>query len=98
MPVSGLVLTVPEARTRDVVARLVEHPGVTIGPAEGPRLPIVVESDAVSEDRDTFLWLQELPGVTTVELAFLDFSDVTELESRELRRMGRRPNRRRGTT
>ena len=96
MPISGLVLTVAPSELEPIARTLAEDPRFDAGPPCGPRLPVVVETGGVAEDRAALEWLEALPGVTMVELAWLDFSDIEEVSSPELRRMGRRHDRRGG--
>ncbi len=93
MPISGLVVTAPESAHSTVLTELERRDSLTVGPATGPRIPVVVDSETVNDDRDMYFWIQSLPSVTQVEVAYLDFSDIQSLKSREKRLMG---NRRRG--
>lgn len=90
MPISGLVVTAPESAHDSVLSELGGHDSLTVGPATGPRIPVVVDSQTVNDDRDTYFWIQSLPSVTQVEVAYLDFSDIQTLKSHEKRRMGNR--------
>ncbi|MBT8483961.1 MAG: chaperone NapD [Phycisphaerae bacterium] len=62
----------------DVLAAIRADPCCEIG--EGPvhgRLPVVLETKSVAEDRAKVRWLEGLPGVALVEVAYHDFSDTT---------------------
>lgn len=78
MPVSGLVVTLaadPALRERAFAAILGCH-GVTLGEAMGARLPVVTETETMSEHEALWRRLEAIDGVLQVRLAFHDFSDV----------------------
>ncbi len=96
MPIMGLVLTFapPIDAARSTFATMISQDDrITIGPPSGHRQPIVVETTSIGEDRRLLKTLEELPMVSVVEIAFIDFSDLTEVESSsiasaDLRKMG----------
>ena len=92
MPVMGLVLTLcpPHDVARDSLADVVaQNEHITLGPSAGHRQPLVVETEAIGDDRLILEQLEALPMVTTVELAYLDFSDIGNVSRSDLKRMGR---------
>lgn len=87
MPVSGLVITlapppdVPGASNglRDGSTRVIEqihlHPHLQVGPRQGQRLPVVLDTPDRETDKRCWLWLNGLPGVHHVDIAFIHFED-----------------------
>jgi len=77
MPVSGLVLTLGELDSeRDAaVHALRDRPEITLGDAQGRRLPIVVDTHCDDEDKAIWEWLHELRGVLFVDLVSADLSE-----------------------
>ena len=93
MPISGLVLTLTDNADdrRALHAAIAGDARLTIGPATGAKLPVVVDTPDVATDRAIYHALASAPAVSVVEIAFMDFSDVSQLASKEKRRMGRMP-------
>ena len=78
MPVLGAVAhlsTDPTERLR-CLAALGAIPGLSFGEEQDTRLPIVVESDSRQQDRERWKQVEAAPGLTHLELAFVDFSDL----------------------
>ncbi len=85
MPVLGVVVTLaPEIGTcpgglasfTDAIART---PGVAmVGEPDHGRLPLVLETEDREGDESVWAALVSLPGVLAVDLAFADFSDLSE--------------------
>ena len=87
MPVAGLVVTLTDLDLlRDECLRtLAADPRVTLGELQrGARLPVVLETASVAEERDLMNDLTRTPGVLLVDLAFHDFSDVEGFSSDDL--------------
>lgn len=82
MPVSGLVLTIFPASLIEIKRHLAPDPRFTPGELQGHHLPVVFESETLEEHRTAWRWLEELPYVCFVELAYHDFSDMEELGTR----------------
>lgn len=79
MPILGLVLQ--HAHPDDLSGILRFHPAVTqIGAPLGVRLPVVAETSSPQEDERLLEQLWALPGVVAVDIAFVDFSDLTHPE------------------
>lgn len=72
MPTSGLVIsTSPDADLQPLLAALGHRHGVACGePIEG-RLPIVTDTASKTEDKSLWEWLWTLPGVASVDVAFI---------------------------
>ncbi len=78
MPVSGLVLTLspdPTLRHR-TLEQLARRPQVEVAPADGNRLPIVLDTPEPETDKRCWRWLHELEGVEHVDVAFIHFEDT----------------------
>lgn len=77
MPVSGLVIVLSDPNT-DAIAAIRANARFVIG--DGPvngRLPVVLDTKTEAEDRAQMRWLEALPGVALVEVAYHDFSDAS---------------------
>lgn len=69
MSISSLVLDVAEDATGSEALRIIAADArFTIGPANGTRHAIVLDTPSVLEDTDAFDWLRDLPGVRLVTL------------------------------
>lgn len=93
MPVSALVLTLsPDPEEREhALATLCQLPYLTLGEVVGAaHLPVVLESDSLSEGEDRFRHLTTIAGVVFADLAMVDFEDVEEFEELPRRNRGRR--------
>ena len=87
MPVAGLVVTLTDLDLvrAECLAALAADPRVTLGELQrGGRLPVVLETASVVEERDLLDDLARTPGVLLVDLAFHDFSDVEGFSSDDL--------------
>jgi hypothetical protein len=71
--ISGLVVTLP-ADTQ-LLARALEairqEPALELGTQHGLRLPLVLETDTSTESQTLTDWLQQLPGVQHVDVAYV---------------------------
>jgi hypothetical protein len=79
MPVSGLVVNLadPESALR-VSEQMARAEAFTLGEQIGLRLPVVLHAgDAVTADA-YHAWLQQLPGVVNVDVAFIYLDDPEE--------------------
>lgn len=93
MPVHGLVLTLspdPDAARRARLALEAER-AITLGPAQGHKQPVVIETTDLEEETDLWAWLGQLEGVGHHDLVFSDFSDLDAVDSALLLRRRRRP-------
>jgi hypothetical protein len=75
MPVSGLVVTLPEdpLSRGEALSRISGDQRLTMGVCEGNRLALVMDTHSSEEDRQLWDWLGSLPGVSNVEVAFIAF-------------------------
>lgn len=71
MSISSLVIDVADGPT---LAAIAADPRFTLGPADGTRHAVVLDTPSVLDDTAAFSWLSELPGVRLVTLvrAYLD--------------------------
>lgn len=75
MSISSLVLDVAEDATGSEALRLIAADArFTLGPANGTRHAIVLDTASVLDDTVAFDWLRDLPGIRLVTLvsAYLD--------------------------
>jgi len=82
MPVSGLVLSLrdePQLRA-ETLAVMGGDSRITVGVCEGNRLAIVLDTCSSEEDQRLWAWLESLPGVLFVEVAFIGFEQPGEAE------------------
>ncbi|WP_425398689.1 hypothetical protein [Aeoliella sp.] len=76
MPTSGLVIsTSQDADLQPLLAALGTRDCITCGEALSGRLPIVTVTAGKSEDKALWDWLWSLPGVTSVDIAFIYLED-----------------------
>lgn len=79
MPISSLVLTLEDAAERRALAltELARDARITVGTALEERwLPVVTETESLSEGEALAESLRELPGVTFVDVVMVDFSEA----------------------
>ena len=78
MPVLGAVLTLSPQPELAAQARalLAGEPRIELGEPTRDRLPVVLSTHTRDEDRAVWRLLETWPGITHVELAFADFSDL----------------------
>lgn len=90
MPISGIVVTLaPEVERREsALCALRDHPNVTLGEAVETRLPLVTETETMTEHDEVWSQLEKIEGVLQIRLAFHDFSDVEETFPRRRARGG----------
>ena len=83
MPISGLVIMLDDNddAARAAVEAIRANPCFTV-PAEcGPgRVPGVLETITESESRAQIDWVQDLPGVAMIEVAYVNFTDTQPQE------------------
>lgn len=76
MWISSFVVTLTnEDAARTVVPALESIAALTLGERQGLRLPVVVETPDGSTSRYWHEWVEGLPGVVQVEVAFVSFFD-----------------------
>ena len=81
MWISSFVVTLPsEAEPAEAVLRALSAiPAFTLGERQGSRLPVVVETPDGSTSRYWHEWVEQLPGVIQVEVAFVSFDESEQL-------------------
>ena len=81
MPISGLVVVFEssEALSDQVLQQLFEHTAIEVGKRELDRVAIVVDSTSKEHDRQIWEWLQVLPGVSDIKIAFVGFDEVVDV-------------------
>jgi nitrate reductase NapAB chaperone NapD len=80
VPISGLVVVFEssEALSDQRVQQLAEHAAIEVGERQRDRVAIVVDSTSKDQDRQVWEWLQSLPGVSDIKIAFVGFDDVAD--------------------
>jgi nitrate reductase NapAB chaperone NapD len=75
MCISSFVVTLPEepAAAGRIVAALAAVPVFELGDAVERRLPVVLEAEDGSAARQWYEWVEALPGVVKVDMAFVSF-------------------------
>lgn len=83
MPISGWVATLAadESQRAEVIQHLRADTRVTVGEQMGARLPFVLDTSCVNEERTLIETLSDHPTVLFIDLVFVDFSDVDSLDS-----------------
>ncbi len=90
MPVSGLVVTLappgsipgssPDVVIATVIEKIREHPNFQAGPRQDQRLPVVLDTPDKDTDKQCWGWINQLPGVHHVDVAFIHFEDSDAFE------------------
>ena len=76
MWISSFVVTLASEQVAPgVIAALDAIPVLTLGERHGLRLPVVTEAPDGSTSRYWHEWVEDLPGVVQVEVAFVSFDD-----------------------
>jgi hypothetical protein len=75
--ISGLVanLTADAALALSALQAIRQHPALELGPQDGRRLPLVLETATPGESHQLSEWLYELPGVEHIDVAFVHWDD-----------------------
>ena len=99
MPVLGIVITTDSASSLAPLREwLHADRRLTVGEARGLRVPLVIESASVAEEQECLGTLEAHPQVTFIEVAFHDFSDLTDVDADQLVRRRRTGGRSHGST
>lgn len=75
MSISSLVIDcAPDAQGEAALAAVAADSRFTLGPAQGTRRALVLDTASAAEDTAAFDWLRDLPGIRLVTLvaAWLD--------------------------
>lgn len=75
---SVMVAGSPVAESLQQIQR---HPNFQIGDRQGLRLPVVLDTPDKETDKRCWLWLNDLPGVHHVDVAFIHFEDRDAFEA-----------------
>ncbi len=83
MWVSSFVITLPDGSSGVYAIKeaLRAVPVFELGERVGRRLPVVLEAEDGSTARSWHHWVEELPGVVNVEVAFMNFEDEEQSEN-----------------
>jgi hypothetical protein len=75
--ISGLVanLTADATLAHSALQAIKQHPALELGPQDGRRLPLVLETATPGESHELSEWLCELPGVEHIDVAFVHWDD-----------------------
>jgi len=65
----------PAIEHDSVVQQIRNHPHLQPGPCQNLRLPVVVDTPDRETDKRCWRWLNDLPGVHQVDVAFIHFED-----------------------
>ncbi len=86
MPISSLVITLTDdqALADSACESLGARPEIELGRHVANRLAAVVDSADSEADRETWQWINALPGVAHVDVVFVHFDDPPREESPEL--------------
>ena len=81
MWISSFVVTLPTKveSAKAVLRALAAIPVFTLGERQGSRLPVVIEAPDGSTSRYWHEWVEQLPGVIQVEVAFVSFDESGQL-------------------
>jgi len=75
--ISGLVayLTENQELTSETVLAIAQHPNLELGTQQELRLPLVLETATSAESQAVTDWLNELPGITHVDVAYVHLDE-----------------------
>jgi nitrate reductase NapAB chaperone NapD len=77
LPISGLVVIFESSDALNdlVVDQLVNHQYIAVGERADDRIAIVVDSLSKEHDTEIWEWINNLPGVSQIQIAFVGFDD-----------------------
>ena len=80
MPVSGLVISLSEEPDlqAEALAAIGYRSEITMGVLEANQLAVVLDTPSSHQDKLLWQWLNSLPGVSLVEVAFVGFETPAE--------------------
>ncbi len=83
MPISGLVLVLdaPNGPFPGTLRELQSHAAIEVGETNDNSFAIVVDSISKQHDQEVWQWVQQLPGVIDIRVAFVGFDETTDDES-----------------
>lgn len=59
-----------------VIEQVQQHPRFQVGELQDNRLPVVIDTPDKQADKDCWAWLNNLPGVHHVDVAFIHFEEA----------------------
>ncbi len=77
MTISSLVLTFasPVHRCPDTLEQVRQHPAITLGPASGRKIAVLVDAESKDVEEALLEWLRDLPEIVNVAVAFVGIDD-----------------------
>ncbi|MCS7470321.1 hypothetical protein NZK35_27040 [Stieleria sp. ICT_E10.1] len=77
MPISGLVITFDQTfdHPDETLSRLRAEPAIEVGACDRRQCAIVVDTASQADDKKIYQWVQDLPGVAGIQVAFVGFDD-----------------------
>lgn len=78
MPVSSLLLHLPreEERARALLEELAARPEFWVGPSEGRRAALVLDTPSEEANRRAWRWLRDHPAAVHVDVLAIHFEDA----------------------
>ncbi len=64
-----------------IIEQIQQHPNFQAGLRQGQRLPVVLDTPDKQTDKQCWGWVNELPGVHHVDVAFIHFEDEDAIEA-----------------
>ena len=64
-----------------VIETIRQHPNFQTGPRQAQRLPVVLDTPDKQTDKQCWAWINKLPGVHHVDVAFIHFDDEDAYEA-----------------
>ena len=64
-----------------IIKQIQQHPNFQTGERQDQRLPVVLDTPDKETDKRCWGWLNELPGVHHVDVAFIHFEDEDALDA-----------------
>lgn len=75
--ISGVVayLKFDEPLVEESLNMIRQHPAFELGERSGHRVPMVLETVGAGESRDAMDWINDLPGIEHVDVAYVHLED-----------------------
>lgn len=75
--ISGIVayLKFDEPLVEESLSQIDQHPAFELGERSGHRVPLVLETNGPGESRDALDWINDLPGIEHVDVAYVHLED-----------------------
>ena len=81
IPASNSSVMVADSPVAVSLQQIQQHPNFEVGDRQGLRLPVVLDTPDKETDKQCWLWLNSLPGVHHVDVAFIHFEDKDAFEA-----------------